>query len=215
MAETSFRESSLPTSASGTNEGTSLTDRTVRKAATESHGMAALSGAPVTSGGPSEDPSPALNADTHVIKNILPPARTLRVLSLDGGGVKGYTTLLILQRIFRTLKNIADLDDDSVLRPCDVFDLIVGTSTGGIIATMLGRLEMSIEDALEQYEVVGKRVFGKKPFGGPLGKLAKGLTSRPFFAIEDLQKAIKDLPKEMQVDEEAMLYHDKKPSCKM
>lgn len=28
------------------------------------------------------------------------------------------------------------------LRPCDVFDLICGTSTGGLIALMLGRLEM-------------------------------------------------------------------------
>ena len=215
MAETALGEPSLPASAAGTKEDTALTDRTVRNAAIEQHGVAALSRAPLTSGGPSEDPSLAPNADTNVTNQALPPARTLRVLSLDGGGVKGYTTLLILQRIFRTLKNIAGLDDGLVLRPCDVFDLIVGTSTGGIIATMLGRLEMSIDDALEQYEAVGKRVFGKKPFGGPFGKLAKGLTSRPFFAIEDLQKAIKDLLKEMKVDEETMLYVNKKPSCRV
>jgi len=30
----------------------------------------------------------------------------------------------------------------SEIRPCEVFDLICGTSTGGLIAIMLGRLEM-------------------------------------------------------------------------
>lgn len=29
-------------------------------------------------------------------------------------------------------------------RPCEIFDLICGTSTGGLIALMLGRLEMVI-----------------------------------------------------------------------
>jgi patatin-like phospholipase/acyl hydrolase len=102
-----------------------------------------------------------------------------------------------------------------VLKPCAVFDLIVGTSTGGIIATMLRRLEMSIKDALKQYEVVGERVFGKKPFGSPLGKLARGLTSRLFFEIKDLQKAIKDLLKDKKIDEGTTLYIEKNPSCKM
>jgi hypothetical protein len=59
------------------------------------------------------------------------PARpaALRVLSFDGGGVKGLASLLILQRIFRTLQRLEDLPE--LPRPCDYFDLIGGTSTGG------------------------------------------------------------------------------------
>ena len=55
-----------------------------------------------------------------------PEARTLRVLSLDGGGVKGYTTLLILKRVFRTLNDVAGRNEVALLKPCHVFDLIVG-----------------------------------------------------------------------------------------
>ncbi|KAH7142064.1 hypothetical protein EDB81DRAFT_653957 [Dactylonectria macrodidyma] len=66
----------------------------------------------------------------------------LRILSLDGGGVKGYASLLVLKRIFRTIVAENGLIHEPL--PCDVFDLIVGTSTGGLIAIMLGRLRIMV-----------------------------------------------------------------------
>jgi patatin-like phospholipase/acyl hydrolase len=47
----------------------------------------------------------------------------------DGGGVKGLTPLLILERIFTEIKNQSGETD--IPDPCDYFDLIGGTSTGG------------------------------------------------------------------------------------
>ncbi len=47
----------------------------------------------------------------------------------DGGGVKGLTALLILKRIMRTIKIEGNLDIEP--RPCEVFDMIAGNSTGG------------------------------------------------------------------------------------
>ncbi|KAG9647576.1 phospholipase, patatin family protein, partial [Aureobasidium melanogenum] len=83
----------------------------------------------------------------------------LCILSLDGGGVRGLSTLYIL-------KNIMDrLNEDrkgEQLKPCDVFDLIGGTSTGGLIAIMLGRLEMSVDKCIEAYIDLMKTVFGQK-----------------------------------------------------
>lgn len=72
--------------------------------------------------------------------------RPLRILSLDGGGVRGISSLYILsdlmQQISRELNSDAlDEETDTNQRPCDHFDLICGTSTGGLIALMLGRLE--------------------------------------------------------------------------
>ena len=116
-------------------------------------------------------------------------AESLRVLCLDGGGIKGYTSLLILRRIFRTMKDIGHLSEAP--RPCDVFDLIVGTSTGGVIAVMLGRLHMTIDECIAKYEQVGREVFGKKSYGGTLGKMFKGLSSSSFYDIGVLQEQVK------------------------
>lgn len=47
-------------------------------------------------------------------------------------------------------------------KPCDLFDLIGGTSTGGLIAILLGRLQLSVPQALEEYRVLSKAIFGPK-----------------------------------------------------
>jgi patatin-like phospholipase/acyl hydrolase len=61
----------------------------------------------------------------------IPSSRSLRILCLDGGGIKGYTALLVLKRIFRTLAAEENLEEEP--KPCDVFQLIAGTSTGGLV----------------------------------------------------------------------------------
>lgn len=51
--------------------------------------------------------------------------------------------------------------EDSLL-PCHYFDYMYGTSTGGLIATMLGRLRMNIPQCLKIYREVSDGLFGKK-----------------------------------------------------
>jgi len=58
-------------------------------------------------------------------------ANGLCLLSLDGGGVRGLSTLYILRDIMSQLHH--ERDDGETLKPCDVFDLIGGTSTGGYV----------------------------------------------------------------------------------
>jgi patatin-like phospholipase/acyl hydrolase len=50
--------------------------------------------------------------------------------------------------------------------PHDIFDLVTGTSTGGLIAIMLGKLGMTIEECIKTYLELSKEVFGKKHFRG-------------------------------------------------
>jgi patatin-like phospholipase/acyl hydrolase len=57
-----------------------------------------------------------------------------RILSLDGGGIRGVLTLQFLDRIEAMLRNRTGIPD---LVLCDYFDLIGGTSTGSIIAAAL------------------------------------------------------------------------------
>lgn len=49
--------------------------------------------------------------------------------STDGGGTKGLTSLLILRRLMHLLMVEGNLQ--TLPKPCECFDLIGGTSTGG------------------------------------------------------------------------------------
>jgi patatin-like phospholipase/acyl hydrolase len=73
-----------------------------------------------------------------------------RVLTLDGGGVRGLSSLLILREIMEDIERRTDADETPL--PCEYFDLIGGTSTGGLVAIMLGRLGMvNTRDDLADY----------------------------------------------------------------
>jgi patatin-like phospholipase/acyl hydrolase len=53
------------------------------------------------------------------------------LLSLDGGGVRGLATLYILQRTMKELNVKRKAKGLGPKKPCDIFDLMGGTSTGG------------------------------------------------------------------------------------
>ncbi|KXH49099.1 hypothetical protein CSIM01_09230 [Colletotrichum simmondsii] len=84
----------------------------------------------------------------------------LYLLSLDGGGIRGISELVILHEIMKRLQKVAGLRE--LPKPQDYFHLMGGTSTGGLIAIMLGRMGMSTEEAINAYESFAKDVFRKK-----------------------------------------------------
>jgi patatin-like phospholipase/acyl hydrolase len=79
----------------------------------------------------------------------------LALLSLDGGGIRGLSSLYVLQRLME------QLNPENPPRPCDCFDLIGGTSTGGLIAIMLGRLRMSVDQCIKAYHELMPAIFEK------------------------------------------------------
>ena len=91
------------------------------------------------------------------------------VLSLDGGGIRGLSSLYILKSLMEQLQNRTN--SPNVPLPCDFFDLICGASTGGLIAIMLGRLRMSVDEAIQCYKELSKEVFGKTRSCPGLGML--------------------------------------------
>ncbi|KAF3179444.1 hypothetical protein TWF751_000297 [Orbilia oligospora] len=111
-----------------------------------------------------------------------PYEHPLRVLCLDGGGVRGLSSLLIVKQIMQQIApNVKNP------RPCDYFDMISGTSTGGIIAIMLGRLQMSIDECIQAYRDMAKRVFGIDT----LERLARFGATKARFDAEVLERVIK------------------------
>jgi uncharacterized protein len=73
-----------------------------------------------------------------------------KILCIDGGGIKGVFPASFLSSIETSI-------NDNV---SNYFDLIVGTSTGGIIALGIG-LGYSSQEILKFYEDLGPRVFRK------------------------------------------------------
>jgi patatin-like phospholipase/acyl hydrolase len=78
-----------------------------------------------------------------------------RILSLDGGGAKGVYTLGILKEIEALIGH----------KIYEEFDLIYGTSTGAIIAALLG-LGKSVEEVTKHYFDIVPNVMGENTRSG-------------------------------------------------
>ena len=101
------------------------------------------------------------------------PERTFRVLSLDGGGAKGFYTLGILREIEAMIG----------CRLHERFDLIFGTSTGSIIAAMLA-LGKSVPEIIALYQAHVPTVMKNNDADGrsaALAELAKSIFGDALF----------------------------------
>ncbi|MEL7495719.1 MAG: patatin-like phospholipase family protein [Cyanobacteria bacterium J06554_11] len=81
--------------------------------------------------------------------------KTKKILSIDGGGIRGLIPAMVLAEIERRTEQPIS----------ESFDLIAGTSTGGILALGLSKVDQqgnpqfSTEALSELYKENGKRIF--------------------------------------------------------
>ncbi|KAI1303287.1 acyl transferase/acyl hydrolase/lysophospholipase [Xylaria venustula] len=166
-------------------------------------------------------------ADTHdQVANRAPGPWFQKIaLSFDGGGVRGYWSLLVLQHLMlliqtfereedgktrssfhpcekpinvSQLPNLNNLDNTPFL-PCHYFDYIGGTSTGALIAILLSRFRMTVEDCLKEYETMAGVIFGNPRMFHKL----KGFVKWNKYSTKDLEKAIKEvIERRSQVSED-------------
>ena len=79
----------------------------------------------------------------------------MNVLSVDGGGIRGVIPAMVL----------ANLEERTGKRTAELFDLIAGTSTGGIIALAMtvpgddGKPRWTANDLVDLYLTEGPRIF--------------------------------------------------------
>lgn len=75
-----------------------------------------------------------------------------RILSIDGGGVRGIFPAYVLKQLSDTLNGQSRRD---------VFDRVIGTSTGGIIAAAVAQ-DIPLQRVVELYEQEAPRIFGRQ-----------------------------------------------------
>jgi Patatin-like phospholipase len=127
------------------------------------------------------------------------PGRNLCLLSLDGGGDRGLSSLLILKQLMESI------NPDRPPEPCDHFDMIGGISIGGyvfstgremdmltysprLMAIMLGRLRMGINECINTYFSQFDRVFKKKRHRATIMSKVQDR-----FDMKELERAIKEI----------------------
>jgi patatin-like phospholipase/acyl hydrolase len=77
--------------------------------------------------------------------------KTFKILAIDGGGIKGLYSSTILEHLEKKYKgNISDY-----------FDMLCGTSTGGLIALALS-LKIPTKEISDIYLKNGNKIFPKK-----------------------------------------------------
>ncbi len=104
--------------------------------------------------------------------------RKFRILSLDGGGFKGIYTARIISEIEKKYGKISDS-----------FDLICGTSTGGIIALGLG-IGKSADEIVEYYLNYGPKIFPVRNFLNKFYYTAKQLLFSSKYSNTVLKKSL-------------------------
>lgn len=101
-----------------------------------------------------------------------------RILSIDGGGIRGIIPTVVL-RAFETYTG----------RNCvDMFDLLVGTITGGIITLGIAHPnQFGAERLLELFKDKGSAIFNK-----PRGPLPQLMMGGPKYSGQELAQVLRD-----------------------
>jgi hypothetical protein len=112
-----------------------------------------------------------------------------RVLCLDGGGMRGMYQATYLKTFAERIRNTTGQE----IEPGSAFDLLVGTSTGGIVACALAA-GISLDNVIALYQKSGAKIFPRQPLRAipVLGDLTRALFSGLKSGNAALQKVLSE-----------------------
>lgn len=97
------------------------------------------------------------------------------ILSIDGGGMKGYIPCSVLMAL-----------EAKASKPSfDIFDMVAGTSIGGVLACLIATGKPANE-ALQFFTSDGPKIFGHQQFLGHLGLF------RPRYAASNIESCLNE-----------------------
>ena len=153
-------------------------------------------------------PSPIAPRETAKTKD---PPKIRKILSLDGGGVRGLSIIIILKHLMRNLNRKRQVE----AQPWEEFDMIGGTSTGGIIAIMLGRLRMSLDQCEKAYMSLSSNVFKKSRRSADPRRIYDFLEANGKFSPQPLEETIRNMLREHELVDNELLKDRDPEACRV
>ncbi len=128
--------------------------------------------------------------------------KKFNILALDGGGIRGLYTSYILEKIEQSFN----------IKLNEFFDLLIGTSTGSIIASAIA-LNTPIIEVSKLYESRGKEIFRKRKIHcwGLLGLWNSKYNNKSFKKVlEEIfpTKTLKEIDKPLMIVSSDILNHN-------
>ena len=124
-------------------------------------------------------------------------ASKIRVLSIDGGGIRGVIPACVLAHIEKILQEISR---DEQAQISDYFDLVAGTSTGGILTALLLYPDRKYQaaDLIHLYVEHGEAIFTRNRLTRKIDR--KGLF-QPLYQHEPLEELLQSYLGDLKMSE--------------
>ncbi len=125
--------------------------------------------------------------------------KIVKILSIDGGGIRGLIPAIVLKEIKDNIDNDKEI--------YEIFDLIAGTSTGGIIALGLTAPQIddktkaanTVKDLIDLYENNGSKIFPKWKFFNFLKTIIQVFEQK--YSAKSLEKNLERLLKNTTIED--------------
>ena len=113
-----------------------------------------------------------------------PPGAGVRVLALDGGGIRGIVQLEVLHAIEQCLGGHIPVQN--------FFDLMVGTGTGGMLAIALAQKDRTVDSCLDMFTAMCDHAYTPRLKGVPvINQIVQALGSGRKYKTKPLVAALK------------------------
>ncbi|CAH1126701.1 unnamed protein product [Ceutorhynchus assimilis] len=122
------------------------------------------------------------------------PKRGIRILSIDGGGIRGVLVLEMLKK----------LEELTGKRIYELFDFFCGVSTGAILTYSMGVHMRNLDDIITRYEALSQEIFTQSPLLGT-GKL---MWSHAYYNTALWEQKLKDF-----LGKDTLIMTSRNPKC--
>ena len=107
---------------------------------------------------------------------------------------------------------IEQVDPVDPPRPCDCFDLIAGEGTGGLIAIMLGRLQMHLNQAISAFQRYLDATCTTKR-DQPWMRLTASISKQSIYDGDSLRRSVQEILRDYNFDENELLKGGLEGGC--